>query len=146
MKMRTWSIFWNSEQYVHSCLFMAIIFGPLNSLACVLTHLFCTLFTNWDSVAAAPPHSHLAGLPGRRCQGGEQRGGGDSHEPPRKNHLRAHRQPSRQLSAHGSVTNLIPFPDVIQMISRTLCHLADDLFLIPAGKPGRVWAESPGDH
>lgn len=44
-----------------------------------------------------------ADLSGRRCQGGEQRGGGDSHEPPRKDHLSAHRQPSHQLPAHGTV-------------------------------------------
>lgn len=47
-----------------------------------------------------------AGLSGRRCQGGEQCGGGNGHEPPRKDYLSAHRQPPHQLSAHGMVVSV----------------------------------------
>lgn len=99
--MRTWTIFWNSEQYVYLSLYGGDTFWMIQQF----------------SVCAHPPVLSIvhylgfccclfrAGLPRRRCQGGEQRGGGDSHEPPRKNHLRAHCQPSRQLFAYGTVTH-----------------------------------------
>lgn len=87
-----WSISWSSGQYVTLVTtwrgFLFFSPSPLNPQ---WMHQFLS------RCGLLPP-----GLPGRGCQGGEQRGGGDSHEPPRKNHLGAHRQPSRQLPANGT--------------------------------------------
>lgn len=49
------------------------------------------------------------GLSGRGCQGGEQCGGGDGHEPSRKDHFSAHRPPPHKLPAYGTVA---PGPDL----------------------------------
>lgn len=61
MTMRTWSIFWNSEQCVHLSLYGDNLFWTIQQfIVCVLTHQFCSLLIIWDFVVAVfAPHSAL---------------------------------------------------------------------------------------
>lgn len=88
-----------------------------------------------------------AGLSGRGRQGGEQCGGGDSHEPPGKDHLSAHRQPSHQLSAHGTVaTQIFSTAYDLNCAHHVCVSISLHQPFISAGESGGVWAESPSDH
>lgn len=54
--MRTWSIFWNSEQCVHLSLYGDNLFWTIQQFSvCVLTHQFCSLLIIWDFVVAVFP-------------------------------------------------------------------------------------------
>lgn len=145
MKRRTWSISLNSEQYVR----LQIVtfksdpyrFNKMRN-ACVVSKAldwFCYHFI-WNPPVSPGSSLIAVGLSGRRCQGREQCGGGNGHEPSRKDHFSAHRPPPHKLPAYGTVTP----GAALRPAGREGSHSAVSFFI--SGESGGVWAEGPGDH